>query len=160
MIAAAGFVTGLVAAPLSLAVGERSAHAGGAFIDPVAALTLARLVLGTAALFAAVAVFALGAGALMRRGAAAVTVTILLVMAPFIIGTVLSAGGTQWPLRVLPAAGFAVQGAYPRYPQVTASYSTVSGYYPLPPWAGFAVLCGWAAVVLGLATWVLRRRDA
>ena len=160
VIAAAGFVTGLVAAPLSLAVGERSAHAGGAFIDPVAALTLARLVLGTAALFAAVAVFALGAGALMRRGAAAVTVTILLVMAPFIIGTVLSAGGTQWPLRVLPAAGFAVQGAYPRYPQVTASYSTVSGYYPLPPWAGFAVLCGWAAVVLGLATWVLRRRDA
>ncbi len=35
-----------------------------------------------------------------------------------------------------------------------------SGYYPLVPWAGFAVLCGYAAVALGLAACLLRRRDA
>jgi len=34
------------------------------------------------------------------------------------------------------------------------------GYYPLAPWAGLAVLCGWAAVALALAVWTLNRRDA
>jgi hypothetical protein len=62
--------------------------------------------------------------------------------------------------RVTPAAGFAIQSAYPRYPQVTASYTTAGGYYPLAPWAGFAVLCVWAAAALALAVFLLRRRDA
>lgn len=31
---------------------------------------------------------------------------------------------------------------------------------PLAPWAGFAVLCAWVALTLGLATYLLRRRDA
>jgi ABC-2 type transport system permease protein len=32
--------------------------------------------------------------------------------------------------------------------------------HPLGPWAGFAVLCGYAVVLTGLAAWRLRRRDA
>jgi hypothetical protein len=32
--------------------------------------------------------------------------------------------------------------------------------HPLGPWAGFAVLCGYAVVLAGLAAWQLRRRDA
>jgi len=32
--------------------------------------------------------------------------------------------------------------------------------YPLPPWAGFAVLCGYTVLALGLASVLLRRRDA
>jgi hypothetical protein len=35
-----------------------------------------------------------------------------------------------------------------------------NGYFPLPPWAGFAVLCAYAAQALGLAAVLLRRRDA
>jgi ABC-type transport system involved in multi-copper enzyme maturation permease subunit len=35
----------------------------------------------------------------------------------------------------------------------------VNGYFPLPPWAGLAVLAGWAALILGLAVFSLRRRD-
>jgi ABC-type transport system involved in multi-copper enzyme maturation permease subunit len=35
-----------------------------------------------------------------------------------------------------------------------------AGYYPLAPWAGLAVLCGWAAIALALALWTLSRRDA
>jgi hypothetical protein len=31
---------------------------------------------------------------------------------------------------------------------------------PLAPWTGFAVTCAWAAAALGLAVYVLRRRDA
>ena len=34
------------------------------------------------------------------------------------------------------------------------------GGYPLPPFAGFAVLCAWAAGALALAFILLRRRDA
>ena len=31
--------------------------------------------------------------------------------------------------------------------------------HALSPWTGFAVLCGYAAVLVGLAAWRLRRRD-
>jgi hypothetical protein len=31
--------------------------------------------------------------------------------------------------------------------------------HPLPPWIGFAVLCGYAIALLGLAAWRLRRTD-
>jgi hypothetical protein len=36
----------------------------------------------------------------------------------------------------------------------------VQGYYPLSPYAGFAVLCLWAAAALALALVMLHRRDA
>jgi len=34
------------------------------------------------------------------------------------------------------------------------------GGHQLAPWTGFAVLCGYAVVLTGLAAWRLRRRDA
>jgi len=39
-------------------------------------------------------------------------------------------------------------------------FRTVRGYYPLEPWAGVAVLCGYAALAMALAAVLLRRRDA
>jgi hypothetical protein len=30
----------------------------------------------------------------------------------------------------------------------------------LPPWTGFALLCGYAVVLIGAAAWRLRRADA
>jgi uncharacterized membrane protein len=39
-------------------------------------------------------------------------------------------------------------------------YTPANGYFPLAPWAGFAVLAGWAALALCLAAFLLRRRDA
>ena len=74
---------------------------------------------------------------------------------------VLPTGAGEWLLRVTPAAAFAVQQADPQYPQVLASYTPpVAAYFPLAPWAGFAVLCGWAALALAGAAYLLRRRDA
>lgn len=35
-----------------------------------------------------------------------------------------------------------------------------NGYYPLAPWAGLAVLCVYAAAALGVAIFVVKRRDA
>jgi uncharacterized membrane protein len=71
----------------------------------------------------------------------------------------LPAGAADWLLRVTPAAGFAIQQSLRQYPQVTASYTSHNGYYPLAPWAGFAVLCGYALGALVLAVIVIRRRD-
>jgi ABC-type transport system involved in multi-copper enzyme maturation permease subunit len=154
------FAVGLVAAAVALPVVERHIRAGGSFIDPVSMLTQVRLVAGTAALLAVAAVLALAIGAVLRRSAVAVTVVIVVIVAPFILGSVLSDGVAQWLLRLTPAAGFAVQQAYPKYPQLGIDYASASGYYPLAPWAGFAVLCAWAAAALGLAIFLLRRRDA
>ena len=32
--------------------------------------------------------------------------------------------------------------------------------HPLAPWTGFAVMCGYAAILIGIAAWRLRRVDA
>jgi hypothetical protein len=52
-----------------------------------------------------------------------------------------------------------VQQTLPVYPQVANDYSPTSGYYPLAPWAGFAVLCAYAGVALAIAAVLLHRRD-
>ena len=74
----------------------------------------------------------------------------MVIVLPYLLGvvSVLPAGAADWVLRITPAAAFAVQQAMPQYAQVTALYSPggAGGYFPLAPWAGFAVLCGWAAV--------------
>ena len=154
------FATGLVAAAIAVPIGERMLRQGGVFIDPVSTLAKVQLVAGTAALFAVAAILAVALGALLRRSTVAVTVAILAIVAPFVLGTVLSGGAVPWLLRVTPAAGFAIQQVYPRYPQVAPAHTALGGNYPLAPWAGFAVLCGWAATALGLAVFLLRRRDA
>jgi len=99
----------------------------------------------------------------LRRSAVAVAAVIAVIVLPYFFAVplaVLPAGAADWLLRVTPAAGFAIQQPYPAYPQVVASYTPGNGYYPLVPWAGFAVLCAWTALALGLAMYLLRRRDA
>jgi hypothetical protein len=110
---------------------------------------------------ASVLALALALGAMLRRSAVAVTIAIAGMVVTYVLGVaqVLPAGASEWLLRVTPAAAFAVQQSIPAYPQVNDQY-TPPAYFPLAPWAGFAVLCGYAALALGLATYLLRRRDA
>jgi hypothetical protein len=157
---AVAFAAGLAGAAIGLPLGMRQLRDNGVFIDPVTALTQFRLVVGTAALLAVAAVLALAIGTIFRSSAVAVTTVIVMVILPYILATFTTSGFTQWLLRVTPAAGFAIQQAYPSYPQVDASYTIVGGYYPLPPWAGFVVLCAWAAATFALAAVLLQRRDA
>lgn len=131
----------------------------GFYIMPSSAATEARVVLGTAAMLALAAVFALGIGTIMRRSAAAVAIVIALVVLPYILGAS-AIGPLQWLMRLTPAAAFAVQGVLHQYSQVDAVYVASSGYFPLTPWAGFGVLCLWTAAALGFAWYLLRKRDA
>jgi ABC-type transport system involved in multi-copper enzyme maturation permease subunit len=82
------------------------------------------------------------------------------IVAPWMLSTLLSQGAARWLLSVTPAAGFAIQQAYPRYLQTSIDYTTDRAYGPLVPWAGFAVLCAWTLAALALALFLLRRRDA
>jgi hypothetical protein len=157
------FAVGLPAAYIALLTGERKLHAGGISTYPVATLTELRMIVGTAALLAVAAVLAVGVGAIFRRSAAAVTAVIAAIVLPYFFAAplaVLPSGAAEWLLRVTPAAGFSIQQGYPRYPQLDASYTPANGYPPLAPWAGFAVLCLWAALALGLAGYLLNKRDA
>jgi ABC-type transport system involved in multi-copper enzyme maturation permease subunit len=157
------FAVALPAAVAAVVLGEGVLRRNGNFILPASALTEVRVVAGSAAVLAVAAVLALAVGSLLRSSAAAITAVVALVVVPYFFAAalpVLPLGAADWLLRVTPAAGFAVQQATPQYAQVTASYTPASGYFPLPPWAGFAVLCGWAALALAAATVALRRRDA
>ncbi len=163
VLGAVTFAAGLPAAYMALLTGERKQHAGGISVYPVPALTEVRMIVGTAALLTGAAVLALGIGAVLRRSAAAVTAVIAALVLPYFFAgplAVLPAGAADWLPRATPAAGFSVQQGYPRYPQLDASSTPANGYFPLAPWAGFAVLCLWAALALGLAGYLLRRRDA
>ena len=162
VIGSVTFVAGLAATALAVPLGERILRANGNQIVPVTALTELRVMAGTAALLAVAAVLALAAGAMLRRSAAAVTAVIVAIVLPNIlaVASVLPAAVSEWLLRLTPAAAFALQQTLPQYPQVSSAYTPANGYYPLAPWVGCAVLCGYAALALILAVFLLRKKDA
>ena len=98
----------------------------------------------------------------VRRSATAILIVIVAIVVPFVLSAPpgIPTGLTEWLLRITPAAAFALQQPAPQYYQVQANYIPSSGYFPLAPWAGFAVLCGWTALALILAAYLLCRRDA
>jgi ABC-type transport system involved in multi-copper enzyme maturation permease subunit len=161
VIGSVTFVAGLVAAVAAVTFGAELARSK-AYLFPVDWLTELRVIVGAAALLAVAAVLALALGTVLRRSAAAITIVIVAIVLPYIlsVASVLPVSVSDWLLRVTPAAAFAIQQATPRYPQVDSLYSPQGGYFPLAPWAGLAVLCAYAALALGLATVLLRRRDA
>ena len=100
---------------------------------------------------AAFGLFALGLGAVLRRTAGAVTILIaVLIFLPAAVGAL----PAEWRNHVNPdlpsVAGQAVIGPT-KFPP--------PGHL-LSPWTGFAVFCGYAAVVLLAAAIALHQRDA
>jgi ABC-type transport system involved in multi-copper enzyme maturation permease subunit len=162
VIAAVTFAAALIGTVLALVVGLQVLHSGGASILPVPTLTLVRIVAGTAAVFAVAAALTLALGALLRRTAVVVVLGIVVFVLGWLLtrGGLLPAGVTEWILRLTPAAAYAVQQSIPAYSFVTGNYTPANGFYPLSPWAGLLVLCLWAAAALGLAIYVMNRRDA
>ncbi|MGW2315168.1 hypothetical protein ACWCOU_44720, partial [Actinomadura luteofluorescens] len=100
------------------------------------------------ALFAAIAVLSLAVAVIVRRGAPAITIVLLLLLVPQIVATGLPLSAARWLERLTPAAGFAIQRTVDRYDQ------------SIGPWAGLGVLCLYAAVALAAAARLVARRDA
>jgi ABC-2 type transport system permease protein len=108
----------------------------------------ARAVLGSALYLAGVGVIGLGLGALVRNTAGALTALFGLLIGLQIVVGLLPSTLADHVYRYLPTpAGAAVTTVRPD----PAS---------LAPWTGFGVFCLYAAVLLGLAAWRLRHRDA
>jgi hypothetical protein len=165
VIGSVAFAAGLAGAAVALPLAERKLHSAGwaSSVYPVWSLTSGhglQIVVGTAGLLAVAAILALSAGAVLRRSAGAIAAVVALLIVPLILGAILPQGYADWVLRLTPAAAFGLQQGTPHYSQVTNVCQPINGCYPLAPWEGFAVLCVWAAAALGIAAFLLRRRDA
>ncbi|WVK89610.1 ABC transporter permease subunit [Dactylosporangium sp. AC04546] len=152
VVFAAGLATGVVSFLVTQPMQERRGYGPPAYpshslTDPV----VLRAIGGAAAYLALIAVFSLAVGTIVRRTAGAVTtlLTVLVVVPVVVAGT--SEAGDGWLRRFTPVAGTSILQTTQFAP---GSNDTVTG-----PWTGFAVLCGYTAVALGVAFWLLRRRD-
>jgi ABC-type transport system involved in multi-copper enzyme maturation permease subunit len=156
------FVAGLAGAAAAIPLGVRLARGSGVYMFPVSSATELRVALGTGALLATASILALSFGAVLRRSAAAVTAALLAIVLPYLLiaNPFMPASVTDRLARVTPAAAFSVQQTLVPFPQVTSVYTPYNDYYPLAPWAGLAVLAGYAAASLAVAAVVLHRRDA
>jgi ABC-type transport system involved in multi-copper enzyme maturation permease subunit len=161
VVGAVAFGAGLAAASTVVLLGPGVLRGNGVYVHAASASTELRIVVGTAALLGVAAILAVGLGALLRRSVTAISTAVLVIVLPYLLAmSVLPGEAGMWLLRVSPAAAFALQQAVQKYPQVDNMYTPLNGYFPLPAWAGLAVLVGWAALAFGAAAVMLRRRDA
>lgn len=147
------FLAGLVASVAAFLITQPILRSNG--FAPPAYLTpslmdgpVLRAVIGTALFLAVLAVFSLGVGAVRRRTVGAIIIVIALVVVPQMVQPVMSLNVGLWLERLTPVAGLAIQQTRPQFDAA------------IDPWAGFAVLCAYAAAAMVLAFWQLRRRDA
>ena len=109
---------------------------------------VARAVVGSALFLSAVGLLGLGLGALLRSTAGAVAGLFGLLFGPQLLAGLLPADWSDKLYPYLPVpAGAAVANVRP-------------DPAALAPWTGFGLFCLYTAVVLALAAWQLRRRDA
>jgi ABC-type transport system involved in multi-copper enzyme maturation permease subunit len=153
------FVPSLIGTIAAFVLSRHVQRSNGNALLPISTSTEIRAIVGTAALIAITAVLALALGAIVRRGAAAVTLVVVTTVLPLILALSMSSTISTWLLRVSPAAGFAIQQSVVHYSQVSNNYTPANGYFPLPPCAGLAVLCAWTALAMTIAARLLHRRD-
>ncbi|MEQ4304774.1 hypothetical protein ABNF97_25905 [Plantactinospora sp. B6F1] len=153
VVGAATFVTGLVAVGVVLPVGAAILKSNGNPVQSMSVPTGARVIIGISVVLALCAVLGHGLGVWLRRGPVAILVGLSLVAVPYavIAFPLLPDPVSEWLLRLTPAAGFAVKQTTQEYPQVVAHYAPSAGYFPLPWWAGLAVLCAYTLIVLRMA---------
>jgi hypothetical protein len=95
---------------------------------------------------------------MFRHAITTVIASVVLLVLPGVIATVLPADSDSWLMRFTPTAAFAIQATLPRSNLVTDAYTIVNGYFPISPWGGLAVLAAYTGVALGAAMWLLHRR--
>ncbi len=160
VISIVSFVIGLFAAIAAIVICKQILLSNGSRVLPVTMLTELRIILGTAILFAFAAVFAYSFAVLLRKSVLAVTISIMGIALPYIIANILPTrlgDVSKWLLQLTPAAGFSILQSIPQYPQVIGPYIPQFGYYPLAPWVGLTVLCGYTVLAIGLSAWKERK---
>jgi ABC-2 type transport system permease protein len=108
-----------------------------------------REVAGASLYLTVIAVIGLALGALLRRTAAGLSVFAAVFFAVPIVTAYLPHSIKGFAPYLPSNVGGSLWGA-----------GKLFGVQQLSPWTGFALLCGYAAVLTGLAAWQLRRRDA
>ena len=112
--------------------------------------TVLRGVAGSAVYFAALALFSLGVGAILRHTAAAISTVLALLWVPLIVVSMLPMDIGLKIARFCPMfAGLAIQNTVDRADNI-----------PISPGAGLALFCFYAAAALGIGFWLVARRDA
>jgi len=148
LVATAGAL--LLAQPLL----RRSGYRPPTYPDPsLSDPRVLRVIAGTAAAAALVALLSLGLGTILRRGAAAITAVAAVLLVPAVMTPLLPAGAGRWVQRLSPVAGLSVQ-------QVRETDDAFLLPWAGRPWTGLAVLAGYAVAALTAAYLLLRRRDA
>ena len=141
------FLTMLAASFASFLVGQAllGDHLNATLSDAAAL----RSVLGAALYLTVAGLTAVALGALLRNTAAAITtfVAVFFLIAP--LTRLLPTSLTDHFVQYLPSNAGAVM--------LDGSFGVA---HPLTPWTGFAVMCGYAVVLIGFAAWRLRRVDA
>ncbi|MET7797889.1 ABC transporter permease [Streptomyces decoyicus] len=145
--AALVLVTGVLLSIVCFAVEYASAPAvSGSVTDP----SVVRAVLGGGLYLSALAVLSLAVGAMLRSTVGGIVVMFTLL---FVVPALASAPALSRLARLLPgsltpgSAGWTIMQPGPM----------LGG---LGPWAGFGVLCAWAAVAMAGALYLLDKRDA
>jgi ABC-2 type transport system permease protein len=108
-----------------------------------------REVAGASLYLTVIAVIGLALGALLRRTAAGVSAFAAMFLVVPLVAAYLPASIKGFAPYLPSNAGGDIWGA-----------GKLFGGQQLGPWAGFAVLCGYAVVLTALAAWRLRTRDA
>ena len=108
-----------------------------------------REVAGASLYLTVIAVIGLALGALLRRTAAGLSVFAAVFLVVPLVAAYLPQGIKGFAPYLPSNAGGTIWGA-----------GKLFGGHQLGPWTGFAVLCGYAIVLTGLAAWRLQRRDA
>ena len=108
-----------------------------------------RAVVGAALYVTVAGIIALALGALLRNTAASITTFVAVFFVVPTLTLLLPVSVTDLFVRYLPSSlGGVLTG------------DTSDPATSLSPWAGFALLCGYAVVLIGFAAWRLRRVDA
>jgi hypothetical protein len=159
VIGAVAFVVGLIGEIVAVLAAQPYLRRNG-FSPPayhgidLGDASILRALLLTAGVLALLAVFSLSLGALLRHSVAAITIGIVLVVLPVIVGIVLPGTPALVLMHTTLAGGLATQRAQP--PNLTLA----EPWAMIGPWTGFSVVAAYAAIALGLAWWRLRSTDA
>jgi ABC-2 type transport system permease protein len=136
-----------VPAVLAAFLAGQSILAGKNLDTSLGATGVLRAVLGSALFLTAVGLFGLGLGALLRHTAGGISALFGLLFVPQLLLGLTPESFSDAVYRYLPTPAGAAVSAVQQDP------------LSLSPWAGLGLFCLYTAVALGLAGWLLRRRD-